>query len=381
MRANFRVRNCDNDPETLEEFLKEIDPDEAYGNILQEETEELTFKPRTFNAHNNNITKLYEAIELEELMNITNDVENMTEKDPIWSHCRPRPNRISHKQYTDGKKENDFLYHANHLSKDSKKLNQAIRKDLSHTTETSKKQITKELDNSSFVKNSKIKQHNKEGEIDELIKTDHSLDELVWKSRMREMPLHDQPEHNLTFMRTDGKLDFLYANQVLKKDIISTNKLQLNQSQKLDHGTNAKNQLRKTFTFEQIINNETTGVKLWDNDTAATFRESDGITSNQTSFNRTSTTETIINPQQAREESIDYDDYADDINSGGGDDSNYRNQHSANFGDFSNREWCPEEDPIQILRTANSQSKYYYIAAEELVWDYAAKQTTEASKH
>ncbi|XP_020388886.2 coagulation factor VIII isoform X1 [Rhincodon typus] len=381
MRANFRVRNCDNDPETLEEFLKEIDPDEAYGNILQEETEELIFKPRTFNAHNNNITKLYEAIELEELMNITNDVENMTEKDPIWSHCRPRPNRISHKQYTDGKKENDFLYHANHLSKDSKKLNQAIRKDLSHTTETSKKQITKELDNSSFVKNSKIKQHNKEGEIDELIKTDHSLDELVWKSRMREMPLHDQPEHNLTFMRTDGKLDFLYANQVLKKDIISTNKLQLNQSQKLDHGTNAKNQLRKTFTFEQIINNETTGVKLWDNDTAATFRESDGITSNQTSFNRTSTTETIINPQQAREESIDYDDYADDINSGGGDDSNYRNQHSANFGDFSNREWCPEEDPIQILRTANSQSKYYYIAAEELVWDYAAKQTTEASKH
>ncbi|XP_043560511.1 coagulation factor VIII [Chiloscyllium plagiosum] len=381
MRAKFRVRYCDNDPETIEEFLQEIDPDEAYGNILQEETEQFIFTPRGFKRHNNNITKLYEAIELEELMNITNEVENMTEKDQIWSHCRPRPNHTLRKQYTEEKKGNDYTNHINHLSKDSKKLNQSIRKDFSHTTETSNKQIAKEPDNSSITKSSRVKKHNK-GEIDELIKTDHSSDNLVWKGRMGEMPLHDHPEHNLTFAGTDRKLDSLYTNQILKKEeVISTNKLKLNQSQKLDHGTNAKSYLHKTLTLEQVFSNGTTGAKFLDNDTAATFRESDSMTSNHTSFNGTSTTPAIIDSQQSNEESIDYDDYADDINSGDDDESNYKDLHNVNSGDFSNREWCPEEEARLTPRTANSQSKYYYIAAEELIWDYAAKQTNEAFKH
>ncbi|XP_078403289.1 venom prothrombin activator pseutarin-C non-catalytic subunit [Cetorhinus maximus] len=375
MRAKFRVHNCDNDPEIVEDFLK----DEAYGNILQEEMKQLFFAPRGFKRNNNNVT---EEIELEELMNITDYGENMTEQDPIWSHCRQKQQHILSKRYTKGKKENHFLDQGNHLSKDPNELNQTIRKDFYDPTETSKKQNTKESDkmHSSFTKDSRVNKHNKNGEADELIKTNYSSDDLVQTNRMREIPLHDHPEANLTFTRTDGKLDFPYENQVLKKEIVLTNKLQLNQSQKLDDGVTAKTQIQKTSTFEQVFSNGTKGMKLWDNDTDATFRESVGITPNGTSFNKTSTTETAINSQLAGEETLEYDDYTEEVNSGTGEESNDRDLHDTSFRTFSNSDWCLE-DPNHILRSSNSQSKYYYIAAVEQIWDYEASQTAGASKH
>ncbi|XP_038631853.1 coagulation factor VIII [Scyliorhinus canicula] len=379
MRAKFRVRNCDYDEEMVEDFLQEIDPDEANGNVLEEEMMQLLFRPRAFKTHNNNIT---EEIELEELMNITNDVENMIEQDPIWSHCRQKQHHTLGKGYAQEKKENRFSNHGNRLSKDPNELNQTIRKDLDDPSETNKKQTTKESDkmHSAFTKDSRVNKHSKNGEIDELIKTNYSSDDLVQTNRMREIPFHDSPEANLTFTQTDGKQVFLYEKQVLKKNRITlTDKLQSNQNQKLDDGAIAKTQLHKAFTFEREISNGTEGMNLWDNDTAGTFRESEGITSNQTSFNEASTTKTVINSTQVREETLEYDDYSEE--SGAGDESSYTGIHDTNFGAFSSSEWCPEEDPSYILRTSNSQSKYYYIAAVELLWDYEEKETAGAFKH
>ncbi|XP_067903750.1 coagulation factor V [Heterodontus francisci] len=387
MRAKFRVHNCDNDPDYIENFLMEIDTKEdeldlAYGNVLQDEIKQLIFRPRGLKMHDENLTELYEAIELEELMNITNDGENMTEKDPIWSHCLQRQHHTLGEHNTKGKKENRLPNHDKRLPEDPNEPNQTIRKDFYDTTETSENQITIGSDkmHSSFTKDSRINKDSKNGEIDELIKTNYSSDDFVQTNRMREILLPDHPESNLTSMRTNGKLDLLDANQVLKKEeIVATDKLKLNQSQKLDDGAFTKTPFHKNF--EQIISNETKGMKLLENDTAATFRESEGIIPNRTSFHKTSAAEPVINSQQDREESLDYDNYEEEMNSGAGDESSYRDLHDNNFRAFSNSELCPEENPSHILRTSSSQSKYYYIAAVELIWDYKASQTAGASKH
>uniref|UniRef100_UPI00398EE7CA coagulation factor V n=1 Tax=Pristiophorus japonicus TaxID=55135 RepID=UPI00398EE7CA len=393
MRAKFRVRNCDNDPDYLEDFVmeldsKEDDPDLAHGNILPEEIKQLIFQPRGFKRHNTNLSELYEALELDELMNITNDGENMTEKDPIWSNCRQRRHQTLGEQYSKEKEENHFLNNGvgKHLSKDTNELNQSetIRKDFYDTTKASKNQITIDSDkmqsNPSFTEESRVNQHSKNENIVELMKTNYSSDELVQKNRMREIPLLDHPESNLTFTGTDGKLDLLNANQILKKEeVVSTNKL--NQNQKLEDGVITKTQPHKVVTFKQEISNETKGMKLWDNDTAATFRESEGIKANRTSFDKNSTTETEINSQQARKESLDYDDYEDETSSGDDDESKHRDMHDTDFRTFSNSELCPGETTSDILRTSNSQSKYYYIAAAELIWDYEASQTARAYKN
>ncbi|XP_067853043.1 coagulation factor V isoform X2 [Heptranchias perlo] len=392
MRAKFRVRNCDNDPDYLEDFIVEIDSkdddhDLAYGNILQDEIKRLSYTPRGFKRHSENLTELYEAIELEELMNSTNDGENMTVKDPIWSRCRQRQHHTSGEQYSNEKKENHLPNHGigKRLSKDTNELNQSqtTRKYFYDTTVNSKNQITIESDqmhsNSSFTRDSKVNKHSKNEDIDELIKTNYSSDDLVQTNRMSEIPIPDHPESNLTFTGTDGKLDLLYANQILRNEIASTDKLKLNQSKKLENGVITKTQLHKDFAFEQAISNETKEMKLWDNDTAATFRESEGIIPNRTSFDKNSTTETGNNSQQARNEPLDYDDYEEDTNSGAGGESNYRDLHDINFRTLPNSEWCPEENPSHIPRTSNSQSKYYYIAAVELIWDYEASQTSKHS--
>ncbi|XP_078066513.1 coagulation factor VIII isoform X2 [Mustelus asterias] len=376
MRAKFRVRNCDNDPEMLEDFFREVDPDEANGNILPEEMKQLLFRPRGFKRYNSNLT---EEIELEELMNMTDDMENITEKDPIWSYCKQKQHHTLDKRYAQRKKKNRFSNHGNQLFKDPNELNQTIRKDFYDLSETSK---TKESDkmHSSFTKDNGVNKHSKNGEVDELIKTNNSSDDLVQTNRMN-IPLYDRPETNLTFTQTDGKQDFLYESQHLKKEIVLTNKLQPNQSQKLDDGMITETQLHKTFIFDQGISNGTKAMNLWDNYTAAPFGESEGLTPNRTLFNETSTTRTVNNSQQATEETLDYDDYIEEINSGAGEESSNRDLHDTNFRAFSSRERCPEEDPSYNPRTSNSQSKYYYIAAVELIWDYEASQTTRASKH
>ncbi|XP_051877650.1 coagulation factor VIII [Pristis pectinata] len=389
MRAKYSVRNCDNDPDNFEDFLidvdsKEDDPDLARGSILKDEIRRFVFKPRGFKEHSKNLTDFYEAIDMEEKMNGTDDKQNMTGIDPVWSHCRQGQHHTLGGQLRKVKKEIHFLNDGidKHFSKYHDDLNQTIRKDFYDTPEMSKNQIIIESEkirnNSLFSQLSSGNKHSRNEDIDELVKAKFSTDNLIRSNRMREITLYDLLKSNLTSAGIKGKLDLLYANQTHNKEDDLSNKLKSNESQKLVDGVTMDINPLKANKFEQVFSNETGGMKFWENETVAEFMESEEIRPNQTSFDKNSTTEAEFNSIQDEEMLLDYDDYEEEAYSGAGDKSNYK---GINFREFSKSELCPEEVPRHILRTFSSQSKYYYIAAVEVIWDYEDSKTDEASEY
>ncbi|XP_072126678.1 coagulation factor V-like isoform X1 [Mobula birostris] len=389
MRAKYSVRNCDNDPDNSEEFLIEIesevdDLDLAHGSILRDEIRYPFAAPRGIKGYSNNLTDFYEAIDVEEKINVTDDEQNTTEIDPVWFHCKQWQYPDLEEQLRKVKKDIQLLNDGidKHISKHNNDLNRTVRKDFYAPPKTGKDPIIIESEkiynNSLFSKLSRINNE----DIDELVKVKFSSDSLFQSNRMTEITLHDLLKSNLTSAGVISKINLLFANQTHEMEDALSNKLKTNESQKLlDRVTMDTNPL-KTSTIEPLFSNETERMKFLENETEIEFMESADIRPNQTLLDKNSTTEAKFSSILAEDTLFDYDNYEGEaIYSGEGDKSNYNDMYDISIRKYSNRELCLEEEPRHILRTSNSQSRYYYIAAVEMVWDYEGDKTDEASEY
>ncbi|XP_032886346.1 coagulation factor VIII [Amblyraja radiata] len=380
MRAKYSVRNCDNDPENIEDILIDLDSKEdeldlAVGNVLKNKIKKLFYTPRGFNKHRDNQTNFYEAIDLEEVMNATDDEQNMTDIDPVWSHCRQGQSQTFREQLSREKKDIHFLKSGidKQFSKHANDQNRTIRKDFDDTPESSKIQILTDSDNlhdnSSFKKVNRPDKDGRSENIDELLKAKFSSDDLILTNRMKDISLHDLLKSNLT-AGIDGEPDLLHANQTHKS----------NESLKLVDKVNINNFSLQANKSEHVFSNETMGIHFWENETTVEFMKFEDVTRNQTLFDKNSTTEAESNSNLAEEMPLDYDDYEEETYSGAGDESS-GDQDETKSRRTSSRESCPEEAPKHIVRTSSSQSKYYYIAAIEKNWDYEDDKTDRASEY
>ncbi|XP_069749438.1 coagulation factor V-like isoform X2 [Narcine bancroftii] len=390
MRAKYSIRNCDNDPDTLEDILVEIGSNEdvpamAHGSILKDDIRNLALRPRGFKGQSKNLTNYYGAIELEEEINATNDGQNMNERDPIWSRCKQGRYRMLGEQLSKVKKEIHFPNDGinKHFSKYTNDLNRTIKKDFYDIPESKKKVIieTENIHNNSlFAKLSKGNKHSRNENIDGLFQTKFSSDYLIRTNRLKKMALYNVLTSNITSAGINGKLDLLHANQTHKKVDVMSNLLKSNKSQKQADAVTIYTNPFKANKSEQVMSNETKEMGFWDNKTAGEFMFSEDIRPNQTLFDKNSTTDAKFNSKPIEDVSLDYDDYEEELNSGNGDDLKDQDLHDINFGRFASRELCPEEETTTILRTSTSQSKYYYIAAIEMIWDYEGSKADGTSE-